>query len=123
MSDLVGRLEREGIATGCDVPEDLVLPEPIEALLFRAAREALQNVRKHAGASHVDVSVRRRDDDVVLSVADDGRGFDPAEPPEGEVPHLGLELISDLAQEAGGRVQVDAIPGRGTRVRVEVPVA
>jgi signal transduction histidine kinase len=60
----------------------------------------------------------------VLAVVDDGRGFEWTDVmPNGAGPHFGLRLIADLAEEAGGRLRVDAIPGRGTRVCVEVPVA
>ncbi|MEA2312685.1 MAG: two-component system, NarL family, sensor kinase [Solirubrobacteraceae bacterium] len=123
VSDLLGRLQREGVQTACDIPADLQLPEAVEALVFRAAREALQNVRKHAGAAHVAVTVERREADVVLAVVDDGRGFESAEAlrADGE-PHFGLRLVADLAQDAGGRLRLDAIPGRGTRVCLEVPL-
>lgn len=126
VSDLLGPLQREGVVTECDIDAGLELPPHVEALLFRAVREALQNVRKHAHASHVEVRVQRRGDEVVLTVVDDGRGFEAAEAavPRGDgEPHLGLRLIADLAAEAGGRLRVDAIPRRGTRVCVEVPVA
>ncbi|HEX8122198.1 MAG TPA: sensor histidine kinase [Solirubrobacteraceae bacterium] len=123
VEDLLSRLSAEGIETGCDIPADLALPEPIEALFFRAARESLQNVRKHAGATSVDVTVEERDGSVVLSVVDDGRGFEAASALTPEDPgHLGLRLVADLAREAGGVMRVDSIPGRGTRVCLEVPV-
>jgi signal transduction histidine kinase len=123
VSDLLERLDRDGVETDCDIPADLELPAHVEALLFRAAREALQNVRKHAGASHVEVRVQRRDGEAVLAVIDDGRGFETAGVPAGDRgPHIGLRLLSDLAEEAGGRLRLDAIPGRGTRVCLEVPV-
>jgi signal transduction histidine kinase len=51
-------------------------------------------------------------------VSDDGRGFDPEHVGEG---HMGLQLLSDLAHEAGGELSVDPSPSGGTRVRVEVP--
>ena len=123
VSDLLGRLQRDGIATRCDIPADLQLPEQVEALLFRTAREALQNVRKHAEARSVEVTVERRGGAVVLAVVDDGRGFETAGVMRGGAgPHFGLRLLGDLAEEAGGRLRLDAIPGRGTRVCVEVPV-
>lgn len=123
VSDLLERLSRDGVATECEIPADLELPEDTEALLFRAAREALQNVRKHAGASRVEVRVERRGDEVVLAVIDDGKGFESADVMGRETgSHFGLRLLSDLAHEAGGRLRLDAIPGRGTRVCMEVPV-
>jgi two-component system, NarL family, sensor kinase len=124
VEDLLSRLSVEGLDTSCDIPADLQLPEPVEALLFRAAREALQNVRKHAGATSVEVAVAVTGDAAVLTVVDDGRGFEAASALSPDDPgHLGLRLVADLAREAGGHLRVDSIPGRGTRVCMEVPLA
>jgi signal transduction histidine kinase len=54
-------------------------------------------------------------------VADDGRGFTPNG--SGDREHMGLGMLSDLAQEAGGSLKVSSAPGEGTKLRLEVPVA
>jgi signal transduction histidine kinase len=119
VGDLLSRLRADGVETSCDIAADLRLPETSEALLFRTAREALTNVRKHAAAGHASVTVARQGDRAVLAVTDDGRGFDPAAgAAEG---HVGLSLLGDLVHESGGTLQVDSAPGRGTTVRVEMP--
>jgi signal transduction histidine kinase len=101
-----------------DVAPDLALGEDAEALIFRVAQEALRNVAAHADASHVDVRVEPDGGRVALTVEDDGRGFEAdAARPEG---HFGLSLIEDLARDAGAGLTVDARPGRGTRVRIEM---
>lgn len=122
LTDLLARLSSDGVETGCDVAADLELSSRAEAVLYRVARETLQNVRKHAGARRVDVTVSVAGGTAVLTVSDDGRGFEmPALRDEPEDAHLGLRLITDLVAEAGGRMTIESEPGRGTRVRAEVP--
>ncbi len=118
LRDLVAPLAPRGIDADLDVPERLDLTPAAETLLYRSAQEALRNVVKHAGATHVRLSVQQDDGVARLTVSDDGRGFDPEHVGEG---HMGLQLLSDLAHEAGGELSVDPSPSGGTRVRVEVP--
>jgi PAS domain S-box-containing protein len=92
----------------------------VEETLYRIAQEALHNVVKHAGAREVRVAVGRVADGVRLTVVDDGRGFDPGAVPDG---HLGLAGMRSRAERLGGRLLVEASPGRGTRVEVVVPDA
>jgi two-component system, NarL family, sensor kinase len=110
---------------GCDVhlrvdPPELRLPPETEALLFRAAQESVRNVRAHAGADRLDVSVVQTNGRVALEVADDGRGFDPAASANG---HFGLRILADIARDADAQFEVDSSPGRGTKVRLETAVA
>jgi signal transduction histidine kinase len=122
MSDLAATVAGRGLAATVDVEPGLALDRSVEALVFRAAQEAVRNAGAHAGASAVSVRVCRDDGLVRLEVIDDGRGFEverqTAAASEG---HMGLALLGTLAEEAGGVLQVDSVPGRGTRVRLEVP--
>jgi two-component system NarL family sensor kinase len=124
LEDLASTLTARGLPTTVSVDADLDLPEATERLLFRAAQEALRNAATHAGASSVTATVERVNAEARLEVADDGAGFDrallEARPGEG---HYGLRLVGDLARDAGGRAEIDSAPGRGTTVRVKVPVA
>ena len=86
-----------------------------DAMLFRLVQEALLNVRKHGRATRVEVSLCRVDGRVVLSIIDDGCGFAPSAVPNGR---LGLQMMGERAEAAGGRLAVDSAPGRGTAVRV-----
>lgn len=123
LRDVLAPFERRGLATSLRVDGGLDLSETAEAQVFRGAQEALRNVLVHAGAHRVDVQVKRNGAAVELVVADDGRGFSPDELSERrEEGHLGLQLLGDLAAEAGGRLTVDSVPGRGTRVEMEVPL-
>jgi signal transduction histidine kinase len=93
-------------------------------LLFRAAQEALRNAAKHSGASAIDVRVAAEHGHAVLAVCDDGRGFDPALLDERAADgHLGLRLVRDLVDDAGGELTVRTAHGQGTQVRVDVPLA
>jgi two-component system, NarL family, sensor kinase len=117
LRDLVAPLTARGIETTVEVP-DVRLADPVETLLYRCAQEALRNAVRHSRASHVDVRVEVDDGRARLTVADDGEGFElPAD--EG---HFGLRLLGDLAQEAGGRLDVQSSPGAGTRVVIEAPL-
>jgi Rrf2 family protein len=93
----------------------------VETALFRIAQEAMTNVAKHAQASHVTVSVEVDSRTLRLLVADDGIGFDLnhlAEP--GGSRGWGLLTMTERAEAVGGHCLIEAYPGLGTRVIVEV---
>jgi signal transduction histidine kinase len=89
-----------------------------KATLVRITREALHNIAKHARATHVDLMLEVGPTEVMLQVADDGRGFDPWDAYPG---HFGLELMREHAMAVGGAIEVISASGRGTQVRVRVP--
>ncbi|HET7546698.1 MAG TPA: PAS domain S-box protein [Usitatibacter sp.] len=96
----------------------------LEGVLFRIAQEALTNVVKHARASKVQIGLGMQSGMLRLSVADDGRGFDASrvQPPTRQG-GWGLMIMRERAESAGGRFHVDAVPGKGTCVVVEVRAA
>ncbi len=88
--------------------------------VFRIAQEALQNALRHAEAERIDVRLEDGGGLLVLTVADDGRGFDPAAAGlRGR--RLGLTSMEERASALGGRLEVASAPGAGTTVRLEVP--
>ena len=107
-----------------NVPDDLELPEDVEALFYRVAQEAVRNIRAHSHATQVEIGVSRRAHEASLSIRDDGVGFAAA---SGDAAarsgHLGMRLMSDLADHAGGRLHIVSAPGEGASVQIEVPVA
>ncbi|MGY4645629.1 sensor histidine kinase [Cellulomonas sp. URHB0016] len=103
------RVEVELAAGGAVAAESSVV-------LLRAAQEALANVRRHAGARRVRLSLTGGEEHVRLEVTDDGRGL-PDEVSEG----VGLRGMRDRADAGGGTLEVGAVPGGGTRVRVTLP--
>lgn len=93
-----------------------------DRLLLSAARQLLANVAQHAGAANVTVRLAQRDGRVILTVEDDGTGFDPgALPGRVAAGHIGLASQLERVQSAGGTLEIESAPGRGTRVEVDVP--
>jgi two-component system, NarL family, sensor kinase len=123
LTDLTATLVDDDVHADVRVPAELMLPLEVESLLFRASREAIRNIATHAHARTVRLDVRRTGRTVTLEVVDDGVGFTPAQGEDARANgHLGLKLIADLAGDVGGSLVVDSRPGRGTVVRLEVPV-
>ena len=100
------------------------LPAEISLDLFRSVQEALSNVRKHAEAQRVEVSLRISPRELVLTIEDDGRGFE--KPSSFGVftrqRHFGLANVQERVRIIGGRLDIESHPGRGTKLTVEVPL-
>lgn len=93
-------------------------PEVAEQVLH-IAREALHNAARHAGATAVTVQLAQHNGHCQVTVQDDGRGFDPAQPePAG---HFGLKIMQARAAHIAGQLTVDSAPGRGACVRLTWP--
>lgn len=97
-------------------------PPELRTTLFRIAQEAITNVRKHAGATRLRVTVETADGGVRLLVEDDGRGLDALDLSEPEPGHLGITAMIERAELAGGRCRIEGAPGRGTKVECWVPL-
>jgi signal transduction histidine kinase len=98
---------------------DIQLPAPIALLVFHIAREGVMNAMKHAQPRDVWIGVREEDADIVLSLRDNGVGFDTEAPgPEG---HFGMAMMRERAQVGGGRFEVESAPGQGTAITVRFP--
>jgi signal transduction histidine kinase len=112
---------REGLPIEVTGPsERLPISAHSEEHLYRLGQEALANVSKHAAATHATVAVTNDGANVGLEVRDDGRGFDPETVYAG---HLGLTTMRGRVGEIGARMSIDSTPGRGTLVRVQLPIA
>ena len=86
-------------------------------------QESLGNVAKHAAAGRVSVVLERRDRQIVLTVTDDGCGFDPADQPDDlELPTFGLIGMRERAAIAGGTLEIVSAPGRGTSIVTRLPL-
>ena len=104
------------------VGTDCRLPEHVEIALYRIAQEALQNVVKHAQATHADVELRCDASRVLLRVTDDGQGFDIGARPDGEASY-GLRSMTERAELMAAGSPSRPGPGLGTTVTATVPVA
>ncbi len=106
-----------GLPADCRLSSEGRLTPEQEQALYRIAQEALANVARHSGARRVEIVLDYRPDGAVLTLADDGAGFDLAEAPSG----VGLRSMQERAAALGGTLQVESAPERGTRVSVWVP--
>jgi signal transduction histidine kinase/ligand-binding sensor domain-containing protein len=100
------------------------LPPGTEREFLRVAQEAIHNVKKHSGATHLDVQLDYRPGEITLEVRDDGLGFVPNFA-EGTVAsplgHFGLTGMRERAAAVGGKLEVTTAPGEGTTVRLWAP--
>lgn len=124
LNDLLAPLEAAGVRTEfVDAVTGSPLSPLTHGLLYRAARESLKNVQRHAHASSVRVVMRDGEEtDVVMEIIDDGRGFDvearDERPADG---HFGVRMLRDMVRAADGDIVIESAPGRGTTVRMWVP--
>lgn len=95
-------------------------PLAVKITLFRVLQESLTNCRKHADSERVDVRVSEHDNCIITEIADHGTGFDPADSDTG---HLGLALMRERVLLLGGTFELDAAPGKGTAIRVRLPLS
>ena len=123
LGELTGRLAEETglraetVVTGTARP----LPAHVEEALLRIVQEALANVRKHAAASRVTVTLSYLDDLTMLDVHDDGVGFDQAATAASAGGGLGLHAMAERVAALGGSMVIESAPGEGTTIAVEVP--
>ena len=97
----------------------LRLPAPVETAVFRIVQEALTNVLKHAQSNRVSVMLEYRNDELLVIVEDNGRGFQPAKERDG----LGLLGIQERVALVGGKLNIESEPGSGTTLVVRIPAS
>jgi len=94
------------------------LPSNVEIVLYRIVQEALTNIIRHAQATQVDVLLTVRDGKLMLLIEDNGIGFNPEKPPEGD--HLGLFSMRERAEMINGNLMLESTLGYGTMIKIEV---
>ena len=109
--------ERSGIRTHLLADENLRLPPVIENEMYAITIEALNNALRHGRANTVTVIVSRDEKEIVLEIADNGGGFDPATASKGG---LGLITMRERVASLGGELTISSNPESGTRIRVRV---
>jgi signal transduction histidine kinase len=120
-----GVMARTGIAIELHLADDVRrLAPPIEVLLYRVTQEALTNIVKHAHARHATIALLLESSHALLTIDDDGVGFDPerlrkAGPPRG----VGLVGMRERVTYYGGRIDIRSQPGKGVRIHVVIPIA
>jgi len=98
-----------------DVPPSI--EHDLALCLFRVAQEALRNAAKHSDAAHVWMDLTGKADDLVLTISDDGRGFDVTRVPGDR---LGLASMRERVEAAGGWLEIQSMPGAGTLLKAKV---
>lgn len=100
-----------------------VQPE-VETIVFRIAQEALTNIVRHAAAHHVIIELDFQPDALLLTVQDDGRGFEPVKvmAPQGRRRSWGLLGMQERVSLVGGQYEIQSCPGAGTTIRVTIPL-
>jgi two-component system sensor histidine kinase UhpB len=111
-----GRVSGIGVEHDFDTSLPKLAPET-ELAVYRIAQESLTNIARHSNASSVKISLERQPDSVVLSVRDDGSGFDRSLPEE----HGGLRSMRERALLVDGALAIRDSPQGGVEVRLEVP--
>lgn len=97
----------------------------VENVVFRVFQESLSNAFRHGGATQVKIALAREDEELVLSVSDNGQGFDLAAAMQAARAgkSLGLIGMQERARHAGGEISIQSEPGHGTRVELSLPAA
>jgi signal transduction histidine kinase len=108
-----GRADVQARLLADDLPD---LPLPIAEALYYIAQEALNNTLNHAHAASVSVHLHLKGEQLILEVTDSGRGFDLAINRGG----LGLTHMRERAEQLGGSIEINSMPGLGTTIRVKL---
>ena len=125
LSDLLDQLpvgDGPAIDLVCDMSDPMILPPEQGAQALPIVQEALLNAQRHAGAQRITLQGERRGQDVIITVEDDGRGFEPTTWWQDSHDHFGLSVMHARASRVGGSLQIDSAPGKGTRVTLSLPL-
>ncbi len=100
-----------------DIPKGV--HSDVALCLFRIVQEALQNLKKHSGAAKAEVRLRRTGDRILVSIRDEGKGFDAR---VNGKPGLGIRSMGERARLVGGHLKIYSELGKGTRIEATVPL-
>jgi PAS domain S-box-containing protein len=118
-----GFSSRSGITISLQLAEDIGrLKAESELTIFRVTQEALDNVYRHSGSSTATVRLSRENEQIVLEVADEGRGMEP--PSLGSVAEgtVGISGMRERVERLGGKFSIESVPGEGCTVRAALPL-
>lgn len=120
---LAGQMPRHGLDVELAIrSESLPLTSDKALLLYQSVRELLMNIVKHAAVNRARVVVEVESDEVVITVQDHGRGFDPSTlPPAISGHHFGLESVRERITTIGGTFVIDSIVGKGSSITLTLP--
>lgn len=98
--------------------EEFDLPGDIATAVFRIVQEALTNIARHAAATTANITIEAGEEELRLAVSDDGRGFDATVPKK----TFGLLGMHERIALLGGHLDIDSVPGQGTRITGSLPL-
>ncbi|MCM3443179.1 GAF domain-containing sensor histidine kinase [Metabacillus halosaccharovorans] len=110
-----------GLNISCDIEGVCTLPQYIEEELWRIGQEALNNCKKHAETTEVNVSLSKKDVYVKMMIEDYGRGFHYDE--SVAIPSLGLKGMKERVERLNGNFKLISLPGKGTKIEVAIPLS
>jgi signal transduction histidine kinase len=115
-------MARTGMPIRVELPPENAtpIPAPVTTQLLRIIREALCNIHRHSGARQAMITAQIQDNDLNVTVADNGRGFDPQRVLSAS--GFGLQIMRERAEQVNGWLSVTTAPGEGTRITVRVPI-
>ena len=120
VTSLIEGLETEGTRIALDIDDEIVGDERSQTIAFQVVREGVTNAAKYSRATTITVRLRSESDALVVSVADDGCGFDVAST-DAQVDHYGLALMKERVESIGGTLWIDTRLGGGTRILASLP--
>ena len=128
ISSLTNDIERfkqqTGLPVRFDLPEEPIVDKFNSALmanLQNIIREAMNNIRKHAQAAEVRIAIKMKEDFMVVSVADNGKGFETIKNDYTIKNKFGLDIMRERAALIGGSISIESIPNKGSRLMIYVP--
>lgn len=111
-------LEDQGIKVTFQA-DNTPIPDRVQVAMFRIGQEAINNIARHAGAKQARITVSNFDHSIALTVEDDGRGFDVAAT-AAHSSEVGLVGMRERANLLGAKLEINSVPGNGTRIYLEV---
>lgn len=117
--------EQTGIKVELDIPPGFTgqeLEPQVRMNLSNIIREALNNIRKHADAGGVRLSLTVMGEQLCAAVEDDGRGFDIQKPVQDTRRGFGLSIMRERAWEIGAQIEIESAVGKGSRIALQVPL-
>jgi PAS domain S-box-containing protein len=117
--------EQTGICVQLDIPCEFTCEElkPNSRInVLNIIKEALNNVRKHASAQNVQISLSIAEGQLSATVEDDGKGFDTLQNPDNIKTRFGLDIMRERALEIGGKIDIRSAAGKGCRVALSIPL-
>ena len=116
--------QQTGLPVRFDIPEETIENEFNSAIMANVQniiREAMNNIRKHAHAAEVRIAIKMKADFMVVSIADNGKGFEEIKNDYTIKNRFGLDIMRERAALIGGSISIESIPNKGSRIMIYVP--